>query len=72
MLSPIKIILLLLVIVGVFAISKIVRKTIAGRAENDEISEGESRKPSKSSTDLVQCPDCGTFVASLEEHNCDT
>ncbi|MEH6475035.1 MAG: hypothetical protein V7727_05070 [Sneathiella sp.] len=72
MLSPIKIILLILVIVGVFAISKIVRKNIAGRQGNDEIERGGSRKSPKSSTDLVQCPKCETFVASLEDHSCDS
>jgi len=72
MLSPIKIILLLLVIVGVFTISKIVRKNIAGRLENDEIGEDKSHKSPKSSTDLVKCPKCETYVASLEDHSCDS
>jgi len=72
MLSPIKIILLILVIVGVFTISKIVRKNITGRQGNDEIDRDGSRKSPKSSTDLVQCPKCETFVASLEDHNCDS
>jgi len=66
MLSPIKIILLIAVIGIVFLVARQFRKP-----------EGEGRKTTKNAnkdtdtaTELVKCPDCGTYVSSLSEHKC--
>ncbi len=70
MLSPIKIILLLLVVAAVFAASRIFRKGIE-KGEENALKKGEAGSSSdKDQTDLLKCPECGTFVASLEDHSC--
>ncbi len=70
MFSPIKIILLILVVGAVFMAARMFRKNtedggkLGKRGENGRVKGGEK------STDLVECPKCGTFVASLEDHHC--
>ena len=70
MLSPLKLILLLAVVIGVFMIAKLFRGNsenggiLGGRGKPGGI--GKSGKP----TDLEKCPACGTYVASLEDHSC--
>lgn len=70
MFSPMKIILLILVAGAVFIAARMFRKNtgdggnLGKRDANDRV-KGEAR-----STDLVECPKCGTFAANLEDHHC--
>ena len=65
-----KIILLILVAGAVFMAARMFRKNtedgenLGKRGDNDKVKGGQN------STDLVECPKCGTFVASLEDHHC--
>ncbi|WP_169569868.1 hypothetical protein [Sneathiella limimaris] len=70
MLSPIKLILLALVIGAVFMAARMFRGKgkdggILGKRDDDA-----SLKRGGKSTDLIKCPDCGTYVSTLEDHTC--
>ncbi len=70
MFSPMKIILLILVAGAVFIAARMFRKNtedggnLRKRDGSGRVDGGEQ------STDLVECPKCGTFVATLEGHRC--
>jgi hypothetical protein len=70
MLSPLKLILLLAIVIGVFMIAKMFR----GNSKKGGILGGgddfEGLEPESDSTEMEKCPACGTFVASLEDHSC--
>jgi hypothetical protein len=66
MLSPVKILLLLAVIAAVIVAARFFRKP-----ENDgKKKAGRSNAEGETTTEMIKCPDCDTFVMSLEEHNC--
>lgn len=67
MLSPVKIILLLLVIGAVVVVARMFRRNSAGN-EGENPSGG--LKSNSKSTELIRCDDCGTYVADLEGHEC--
>ena len=66
MISPLKIILLVVVVGAVFIIARQFRKN----DENDAIVGKKSKKATDQTTELQKCPDCGTYVAALEDHVC--
>ncbi len=69
MFSPIKIFLLLAVIGIVYVVAR--KAGFLGKRSEDEAQTGRKKgNGEKEPTDLVNCPDCGTFVASLEDHTC--
>ena len=67
MLSPLKIILLAVVVGAVFIIARQFRK----KDESGEISANKQKKATNQTTELQKCPDCETYVASLEDHVCE-
>lgn len=70
MFSPVKIILLVAVVAAVYLASRIFRKGVAQGEENASIKDKKEGGSDTEQTDLLKCPDCGTFVASLEDHAC--
>ncbi|MEH6404650.1 MAG: hypothetical protein V7750_14825 [Sneathiella sp.] len=66
MISPIKIILLLAVIGAVFFAARFFKKSLTEGGEKSK----EGSASGKSHTDLVKCPECETYVSSLDEHIC--
>lgn len=70
MISPVKIILLVVVVAAVYLASRIFRKGVEeGEAKASKKGEKVDSKKSDQ-TDLIKCPECDTFVASLEDHSC--
>ncbi len=67
MISPLKIILLVIVVGAVFIIARQFRKN----GESDEIAGNKPKKATDQTTELQKCPDCGTYVAALEDHVCE-
>lgn len=70
MFSPVKIILLVAVVAAVYFASRIFRKGIAQGEENATKNGGKGSASKSNETELLKCPECGTFVASLEDHHC--
>lgn len=68
--SPIKIILLILVIAGVFAAYRAYQRHRPGDAAKPREQGRFADPPSDRMLDLDQCPRCHAFVADLETHNC--
>jgi hypothetical protein len=70
MFSPVKIILIVLVLVGVFFAHRFYRNTIAPTLDKSG-KKGEFKGQSTDKMlDLEECPRCGAFVADLDEHSC--
>ncbi len=67
MISPLKIILLAVVIGAVFIIARQFRK----KDETGEINANKQKKTTDQTTELQKCPDCGTYVAAIEDHVCE-
>ncbi|MBO6825817.1 MAG: hypothetical protein JJ879_06410 [Sneathiella sp.] len=61
-----KIILLIAVVGIVFFVARQFRKPESNRSENAQ----NRKKGDETATEMVKCPDCGTFVSDLSEHNC--
>jgi len=70
MFSPIKIILLLLVIGAVYIVARKLGFLGGGDGHSSQSSE-KIKKDKGKSTDLVKCDKCSTYVASLEDHVCE-
>ena len=75
MFSPVKLVILILVALGVWAGYKWVSGLGNRGTDNDRVGRGKSgkvRRGAGSDTvqDLVKCPDCGMYVASLDDHTC--
>ncbi len=71
MFSPIKIILLLLVIGGVYLIAR--KAGFLGHNSGENTESIKKKGPAATqTTDLVRCPLCGTYVTSLEDHICES
>ncbi|MFB9356092.1 hypothetical protein [Sneathiella chinensis] len=71
MLSPVKIILLLAVVGAVFLVARLFRSSPSNGGEDNGKPAKKGDTGKEGHTDLVKCPDCGTFVASLESHHCE-
>ncbi|GEM_PF-6593189 len=69
MFSPIKIILLLLVIGGVYLIARKAGFLGHKPGEKTETIKKEGDTASQT-TDLIKCPDCGIYVSSKDDHCC--
>ena len=70
MLSPSKILLIILVVAAVYVANRFYRSTIApGLEKNKKNGEFKGRSTDKM-LDLEECPRCGAFVADLSEHHC--
>lgn len=70
MISPVKIILLIVVVAAVYLASRIFRKGVEQGEATASKKDGKGGTKDNAQTDLVKCPECDTFVASLEDHSC--
>jgi hypothetical protein len=70
MFSPVKIILIILVLVGVFFAHRFYRSTIAPSLDKSKKNGEFKGQSSDKMLDLQECPRCGAFVADLDEHSC--
>ncbi|WP_293959761.1 hypothetical protein [Sneathiella sp.] len=70
MFSPMKIILILLVIGAVFLAHRIYRNTIVPNLEKSRKNKEFKGSSADKMLDLEECPRCGSFVADLSEHSC--
>mgnify|MGYP000291573585 CR=1 FL=1 len=70
MFSPVKIILIILVLVGVFFAHRFYRSTIAPTLNKSKKNGEFKGQSSDKMLDLQECPRCGAFVADLDEHSC--
>lgn len=70
MLSPSKIILILLVVAAVYVANRFYRSTIAPGLEKNRKNGKFKGASSDKMLDLEECPHCGAFVADLAEHKC--
>jgi len=70
MFSPVKIVLIVLVLVAVFFAHRFYRNTIAPGLDKSKKNREFKGRSSDKMLDLEECPRCGAFVANLEEHSC--
>ncbi|MFC4273021.1 hypothetical protein GQF03_07515 [Sneathiella chungangensis] len=70
MLSPVKIILIILVLIGVFFAHRFYRSTIAPSLDKARKNGNIKGRSGDKMLDLEECPDCGAFVADLDGHRC--
>jgi|TARA_R100000149_G_scaffold65438_2_gene39916 hypothetical protein len=70
LLSPFKIILLLLAILGVFLAHRVYRRYIEDKLGKRPKSGAFKEQSADKMLDLDQCPRCEAFVADLAEHRC--
>jgi len=70
MFSPSKIIFIIIAIAVVYFGHKFYRSTIAPALSKDKKNGEFKGKSGDRMLDLQECPDCGAFVADLEDHSC--
>ena len=70
MLSPVKIIFIVVALAIAYFGLKFYRTTIKPNLEKDKKSGEFEGRSSDKMLDLEECPKCGSFVADLDEHTC--
>ncbi|MEX1036599.1 MAG: hypothetical protein WDZ54_11635 [Sneathiella sp.] len=70
MFSPLKIILFLLIIGGVFLAYRFYRNTVAPGIDKAKKNGKFKGTSTDKMLDLEECPRCGSFVSDLDEHSC--